>query len=366
MTSPVQVWISDSDTFVKVTISVDAAKNFQHAHRRRITEGTLGALFQLLRFEVVAQHYGPKKTKVTMLIHELKHIGSDGSQAFGRPRTIESLEDIQELLNEIQAFRAQSMTIRQSSHNLQPGVSNLQSPSQSNGILDGDGDDQISQGLFATQAPPNNAMNRAGPEPYESKSVHSDLNGVGNTFYQNFDSGIPSNLNLNKILEATKEERLRINSTTPSPKLVENGKEANYLGKFDDSRAKEDADRSLPAPPSEDERSRKRQVLRNLLSKRSKPKSTGAEQPISAPKADQVVWPPEKATSSTHDTRVIPVESKPESQKISNHPQVNAQEKSNIKDRVESHSQAVSLAASIFPEASAVQLPLLQLHYQLG
>lgn len=153
MTSPIHVWISDSQVYVKVTISAPAAEHFKRTYRRPITQGTLGGIFQLTNFEVVAQHHGPKKTKITMLIHELIHVGSDGSCAFGRPRPIECLEDIQELLDQFHAFRAQDAISREASSDLALHKRCLPLSSRTSSISSCDTGGDLSQAAFATQVP---------------------------------------------------------------------------------------------------------------------------------------------------------------------------------------------------------------------
>lgn len=153
MTSPIHVWISDSQAYLKVTISAPAAEHFKRTHRKQITQGTLGGIFQLTNFEIVAQHHGPKKTKITMLIHELSHIGSDGSCAFGRPRPIECLEDIQELLDEFHAFRAQDAISREASNDLALPKRFIPLSSRKSSISSLDTGEDLSQAAFATQVP---------------------------------------------------------------------------------------------------------------------------------------------------------------------------------------------------------------------
>ena len=152
-TSPIQVWISDSQTHVKVTIATAAAEQFKRAHRKRITEGTLGAIFQLTDFEIVAQYYGPKKTKITMLINELTHIGSDGSSAFGSsPRPIDCLEHIQAVLDELQTFRAKDASKATRKDSVLPWhePSGSSRPSSVSSL---EPSENLSQAMFATQAP---------------------------------------------------------------------------------------------------------------------------------------------------------------------------------------------------------------------
>lgn len=147
------MWIADTRTHLRVTIAASAAERFQRVQGRRITEGTLGGIFQLTDFEIVAQHYGPKKTKITMLIHELKHLGSDGSGRFGSPSSIESLYEIQGLLDELQMYRANAANNRREAGRLAMlKRSSTRSPSPSTDASQNVGEG-VSQADFATQAP---------------------------------------------------------------------------------------------------------------------------------------------------------------------------------------------------------------------
>ena len=233
------MWISDSDTHVKVTIAATAAEQFKRVSRRRITERTLGAIFRLSKFEVVAQHHGPKKTKITMRIQELQHVGSDGSPAFGSPRPIECLEDIQELLNGLHAFRTQGATSKQILKGLQLADSNGPSPSQPDSTISIESEDFSSQGAFATQAPRANSRKRTRAQSIEEDAFDSraDLtsNVNSNTAEVQMASGSQSLHKAAKLVENQSEFEL---GDLP-PKLVESRNKANALGNIEDKFEKE-------------------------------------------------------------------------------------------------------------------------------
>ena len=147
-----QLWLSDSKTLLKVIVAAAAAERFEREHKRRVTEGTLGALIQILDYEIVAQHHGPKRTKITMLINNFQHIGSDGSPAFGNPCSIECQPPIIELLDKLQTLRAQEQPSSQSLASFKAARDHIDSPSQANSTSSADDGRDRSQG-FATQIP---------------------------------------------------------------------------------------------------------------------------------------------------------------------------------------------------------------------
>ena len=291
VTSPVQVWISDSQTHVKVTIAAAAAEQFKRAHRKRITQGTLGAIFQLTSFEIVAQHHGPKKTKITMLINELNHIGSDGSSAFGRPRPIECLEDIQELLDELQAFRAKDATSTQNIKASAMPKNVLPLSSRPSSISSLDADEDLSQALFATQA----------PHIGSKKRLRAEFGGqvnVGLTDAGRVDDDGP----LDPRVEAASDAPIfnqdsgvdvagkAASATTTEPrsrKLVENQNRANTLSNVEGSLGREDAKVQIMQPPSNDLHAEKKFNLLNLLGGQSKPKAFEVKLPAGRTVSDQ-------------------------------------------------------------------------------
>ena len=76
----------------------------------------MGGLFQILDFEIVATHLGPRPSRLTLLIKKFKSIGSNGSGTFGMPQAIEQKPEISQLLEKISVFRT-----------LQPSGSEMQS-----------------------------------------------------------------------------------------------------------------------------------------------------------------------------------------------------------------------------------------------
>ena len=147
----VQLWLSDTKTLLKVIVAAAAAERFEREHKRRVTEGTLGAVIQILDYEIVAQHHGPKRTKITMLINNFRHIGSDGSPPFGNPSSLECQPPIIELLEKLQKLRAQEQP---SSQSLAPfKAATIVSASQANSVSSADDSLDKSQAEFATQIP---------------------------------------------------------------------------------------------------------------------------------------------------------------------------------------------------------------------
>ncbi|KAL9010618.1 MAG: hypothetical protein Q9173_004463 [Seirophora scorigena] len=105
-TEPFVVTVSDSVTYLKATISSSAAAEHKKRTRKRITEGTLGNIIQLLRVEIVATHLGPRSSRITLLVSNFRVVGSDKSGQFGIPRPFEVTQDGQQLLEKLSSTRA--------------------------------------------------------------------------------------------------------------------------------------------------------------------------------------------------------------------------------------------------------------------
>lgn len=134
------VIVSDSDTCLKATISSSAAAEHQKKTGKRVTEGTLGNIIQLLEAEVVATHLGPRSSRITLLVSKFKVVGSDRSGRFGRPRAFENTQDGQQLLEKLSALRASARSpsraqkiARQSNEITSPGPRLERIPSQEDG-----------------------------------------------------------------------------------------------------------------------------------------------------------------------------------------------------------------------------------------
>ncbi|KAL9056598.1 MAG: hypothetical protein Q9206_002691 [Seirophora lacunosa] len=103
---PFVVTISDSVTYLKATISSSAAAEHKKRTRKRITDGTLGNIIQLLQVEIVATHLGPRSSRITLLVSNFRVVGSDKSGQFGNPRPFEVTQDGQQLLEKLSSTRA--------------------------------------------------------------------------------------------------------------------------------------------------------------------------------------------------------------------------------------------------------------------
>ncbi|MCJ1471942.1 hypothetical protein MMC13_000584 [Lambiella insularis] len=108
----VQVVLSDTQTSISATISSRAVEIFGEKYKKRVTDGTQGGIIQLLHFEVVATHHGPKPDQLTLRIQDFKPLGSDGSGVFGNPKPIEQRNRVQEFLEELKTLRGQPTTKR--------------------------------------------------------------------------------------------------------------------------------------------------------------------------------------------------------------------------------------------------------------
>lgn len=146
---PVKLVLSDKSISIPATIASGAVNAFEKKYRKRITERTQGGIIQLLQFEIVVTHLGEPSEKLTLLVQEFKHIGSDGSGTFGHPQPITEKLSLQKLLTELKAFRDQEAARPRSN---QDGleIRSASSEKSSNGSYDEHDDYQRD---FATQKP---------------------------------------------------------------------------------------------------------------------------------------------------------------------------------------------------------------------
>lgn len=99
---------------MKATFAASAVRRFNSGEKRGITLDTLGRLIEILDFEIVATHIGPKNSRLTMLIKDFRLIGEGGSGRINNiPRPIEVVESILDLLNKLQSFRQKESSICQ-------------------------------------------------------------------------------------------------------------------------------------------------------------------------------------------------------------------------------------------------------------
>lgn len=148
---PIQAVISDSQTSIQVTFAASAVSKYTAATRKRITDGTRGGLVQIRAFEIVATHYGPKQSRLTLLIKDFQSLGSDGSGTFGNPVPIGSRQDIRVPLFQLGELRAQEPTNSQPHSGSGDDATAADIRSQA---TDGSSDDEVdvvTQVAFATQ-----------------------------------------------------------------------------------------------------------------------------------------------------------------------------------------------------------------------
>ena len=137
---------------IPATIASVAAEAFKKKYRKRITEGTAGGVIQLLQFEIVVTHLGEPSEKLTLLIQEFKHLGSDGSGPFGDPKPIIERKSLLTLLAELATFRNREAARQRLNHTGFDERSSLPD-AHSDESIDGpeDENEDIQQRDFATQ-----------------------------------------------------------------------------------------------------------------------------------------------------------------------------------------------------------------------
>ncbi|KAL8651859.1 MAG: hypothetical protein Q9210_003020 [Variospora velana] len=100
---------------MKATISSSAAAEHEKRTRKRITDGTLGNIIQLLQVEIVATPFGPRSSRITLLVSKFRVIGSDKSSQFGIPRPFEVTQDGQQLLEKLEKLSSSRASTRRTS-----------------------------------------------------------------------------------------------------------------------------------------------------------------------------------------------------------------------------------------------------------
>ena len=129
-------------------ISSDASQRYRAKNKRSLTHGTPGGLIQLLDFEIVATHLGPRPERVTIDVNDFKSLGSNGSGNFGlaTPYSVESRLEIKQLLQKLEHLRNRNS---QGGH-LSPNPSIRSQFSTASSVEESD---SVSQAVFATQFP---------------------------------------------------------------------------------------------------------------------------------------------------------------------------------------------------------------------
>ena len=127
-------------------ISSDASQRYREKNKRSLTHGTPGGLIQLLDFEIVATHLGPRPERVTIDVNDFKSLGSNGSGNFGgaTPYSVESRLEIKQLLQKLEILRNRNS---QGGH-LSPNPSIRSQFSTASSVEESD---SVSQAVFATQ-----------------------------------------------------------------------------------------------------------------------------------------------------------------------------------------------------------------------
>ena len=161
---PIQVTLSDTVIRINASITNQASQRYAEKNRKQVTDGTLGGLIQLLDFEIVATHLGPRNKRLTLYVEDFKRLDAVASGTFGvAPQAIEDTKGAKELLNKLADLRRGKLD----AHFEQSGAS---SPirSQPSTQTSEQGNDQDSQSGFATQLTRSIAPINTKPKPPES------------------------------------------------------------------------------------------------------------------------------------------------------------------------------------------------------
>lgn len=134
-------------------MATSAVQKFFAESKKRVNKGILGGLIQILDFEVVATHLGPRDSRLTLLINEFTSLGSEGSSIFGgSPRPIEVHQEIQKLSERLKGIRAKEYAESQPLKHLDDSERDSIVTSQNDFELSSDDSPIASQQALATQA----------------------------------------------------------------------------------------------------------------------------------------------------------------------------------------------------------------------
>lgn len=212
---PIEAWISDSATRLKATMASSAIQKFFAESKKRVNKGILGGLIQILDFEIVATHFGPRDSRITLLIKEFKGLGSEGSSTFGEfPRPIEVNQDIQNLSETLKRFRAKEYAENRHQKYLDDSERDSTIYSQQDFDLSSDDSPMASQQALATQAqlpkPPTKRTKQELGSPSQQDSVP----------FSAHVAGVKSSSPVEKQLNASLDMRIGISDVVTNEKAI--------------------------------------------------------------------------------------------------------------------------------------------------
>lgn len=136
---------------VEATIAKDAVQTYRRKTGKRLTDGTVGGIIQLLDFEIVATHIGGRQKRITLFVTDFKNLGANGAGSYGFPQAIQDRDKVKELLQMLIEFRARESAEKQAS-SWQEHSSRHPTPQPYN-IASQEHSPRDTQTVFATQAP---------------------------------------------------------------------------------------------------------------------------------------------------------------------------------------------------------------------
>lgn len=102
-----QFVVSDSQTFLTATVERTAAETFQRVTGQSLSSRNLGGVIEIQECEIVATHFGPRGSRVTLFITRLKPLGCDGLATIGTPRPSHGIEEIVRASERLGIYRTQ-------------------------------------------------------------------------------------------------------------------------------------------------------------------------------------------------------------------------------------------------------------------
>lgn len=162
---PITVLVSDSKTDIHASITNAAAQHFLTKSGRRVTQGTLGGIIHLQKFDIMATYMGRDKScRITLSIKTFEFLGSEASLVFGKPLAIQNSIAIQRIERRLRAIWAANFAQLEPVTEDKPASESIPQSELDQFELSSDDSEDNGQQALATQA------------PSRSRKTHSKVN----------------------------------------------------------------------------------------------------------------------------------------------------------------------------------------------
>lgn len=147
--------VSDSKTDINASVTNAAAQHFLTKSGRRVTQGTLGGIIHLQKFDIMATYMGlDKSCRITLSIKAFDFVGSEPSLVFSKPcTTIQNIITIRTVERKLRAIWAANFAQLEPVTEDKPASESIPQSELDQFELSSDGSEDNSQQALATQAP---------------------------------------------------------------------------------------------------------------------------------------------------------------------------------------------------------------------